>query len=172
MIVVADTGPLNYLLLCGQVQLLPELFGSLLMPPAVHREIMNPQAPAAVRTWAGNLPAWVKVQSPQNASRFADLGPGEREAISLAMEVRADFVLMDETHGRQVAVANGVAVKGTLGVLEEAAGRGLIELRAATIALKSTGIFLAEEIIEAAIERDRSRRQLLRERSKNPGLEP
>ena len=88
------------------------------------------------------------------------------------MEVRADFVLMDETHGRQVAVANGVAVKGTLGVLEEVAGRGVVELRAATIALKSTGIFLAEEIIEAAIERDRSRRQLLRERSKNPGLEP
>lgn len=172
MIFVADTGPLNYLLLCGQVQLLPELFGSLLIPPAVHQEIMNPQAPATVRAWAGNLPAWVKVQSPQNATRFADLGPGEREAISLAMEVSADFVLMDETHGRQVAVANGVAVKGTLGVLEEAAGRGLVELRAATNALKSTGIFLAEEIIEAAIERDRSRRQSLRERSKNPGLEP
>ena len=166
MIVVADTGPVHYLILCGQAELLRQLFGSLLIPPAVHREMLHPQAPAAVRGWASAMPTWANVRSPTDASRFSNLGPGEREAISLALEVKADFVLMDETLGRQVAVQNGVPVKGTLGVLEEAAGRGLIDLRAATNLLKTTGIFLAEEIIEAALERDRVRHQQARERSK------
>jgi predicted nucleic acid-binding protein len=169
MIVVADTGPVNYLVLCGQADLLPQLFGLLLIPPAVHREMIHPHAPLAVRAWANAMPAWAKVQSPKDASRFANLGPGEREAISLALEVKADFVLMDETLGRNVAVQNGVAVKGTLGVLEQAAERGLIDLRAATNLLKTTNIFLAEDIIEAAIERDRLRRQQIRERSGERG---
>lgn len=172
MIIVADTGPVNYLILSGQVHLLRDLFGSLLIPAAVHQELLHPFAPGTVRAWAADLPAWASVQTPKDASRFANLGRGEREAISLALEVKADFVLMDETLGRRVAVQNGVAVKGTLGVLEEAAGRGLIDLRTATNALKKTAIFLADEIIEAAIERDHLRRQQIREQSKNPGLEP
>ena len=57
-------------------------------------------------------------------------------------------------------------------MLEAAAGRGLMDLRATTIALKATGIVRAEEIIEAAIERDRLRQQQIRELPKNPGLEP
>src|ERR1039457_200086 len=148
MIIVADTGPVNYLILSGQVNLLRDLFGSLLIPAAVRQELLHPFAPGGVRAWAGNLPAWASVQAPKDASRFANLGPGEREAISLALEVKADFVLMDETLGRRVAVQNGVAVKGTLGVLEEAAGRGLIDLRTATNALKNTGIFLADESLK------------------------
>ena len=118
MIVVADTGPLYYLILCGQAHLLPELFGSVVIPPAVHSELTHPHAHDTVRAWVRAMPTWVGVQSPLDASRFGSLGPGEREAISLALELKADFVLMDETLGRQVAVQNGVAVKGTLGVLE------------------------------------------------------
>ena len=158
MIIVADTGPVNYLILSGQVNLLRDLFGSLLIPAAVRQELLHPFAPGAVQAWAGNLPAWASVQAPKDASRFANLGPGEREAISLALEVKADFVLMDETLGRRVAVQNGVAVKG-----------GLIDLRTATNALKKTAIFLADEIIEAAIERDRLRRQTAREQPKDRG---
>jgi predicted nucleic acid-binding protein len=58
---------------------------------------------------------------------------------------------------------NGLAVKGTLGVLEEAAVRGLIDLHIAVNALKTTGIFLADEIVAAALERDRLRRRPIRE---------
>jgi len=167
MIVVADTGPVNYLILCGQVHLLPPLFGSLVIPPSVQRELAHPNAPYAVRVWASSLPAWARVQSPLDATRFGSLGPGEREAISLALELNADCVLMDETLGRRVAVQHGVAVKGTLGVLEEAAARGLVDFRTAINLLKATNIFLDEEIIKAALERDRVRVQQFPERPRD-----
>ena len=167
MIVVADTGPVHYLVLAGHVELLHTLYGSVLLPPAVQTELTHPHAPEAVRAWAASLPSWAAVQAPRDPSRFSNLGPGEREAISLALEVRADYVLMDETLGRQIAVQSGIAVKGTLGVLEEAAERGLVNLLAATDALKATNIFLSEEVIEGALERERQRRAIARERNKD-----
>ena len=112
MIVVADTGPINYLILSGHIGLIHELYGSVLLPPAVHRELIHAKTPALVRDWALNLPRWVDIRSPSDNSRFQDLGPGEREAIVLALDVTADFVLMDESMGRRTAVAVGIAVKG------------------------------------------------------------
>ena len=85
MIVVADTGPVNYLILSGQIDLVRARYGTLLMPPAVHRELLHPRSPATVRLWATTLPAWADVRSPRDASRFTELGPGEREAIALAL---------------------------------------------------------------------------------------
>ena len=158
MIVVADTGPVNYLILSGQIDLAHALYGTLLIPPAVHRELLDARAPEAVRQWASTPPTWAEVRSPKDASRFPDLGPGEREAISLALESKADFLLIDETAGRKTAVQHGVAVKGTLGILEEAANRDLIDLPGAIAKLRATSIFLSETILEDALKRDRDRR--------------
>ena len=157
MIVVADTGPVNYLVMSGQVDLAHELYGTLLIPPAVHRELLDARAPAAVRQWAMTPPAWAEVRSPKDTSRFSELGPGEREAISLALETKADFLLIDETQGRKTAVQNGVPVKGTLGILEEAADRELVDFTEAVSKLRSTGIFLSEEIVQDALKRHRDR---------------
>ena len=84
MIIVADTGPVNYLILCGQVDLIQKLYGSLILPSAVHRELIHPNAPHLVRQWTRSLPAWVEVRTAKDASKFPELGPGEREGISLA----------------------------------------------------------------------------------------
>lgn len=81
MIVVADTGPIHYLILSGHVGLIHDLYGAVLLPPAVHRELLHPNTPPAVRNWAQNLPRWADIRTPANTSRFNDLGPGEREAI-------------------------------------------------------------------------------------------
>jgi|ERR1035438_879861 predicted nucleic acid-binding protein len=158
MIVVADTGPVNYLILSGHVALVHELYGDLLIPEAVHGDLVDPRAPLEVRQWANALPVWAGVRRAADPVRFADLGPGEREAISLALEVKADFVLIDETLGRKVAVKNNVAVKGTLGILEEAAIRGLVDFSEAVHKLRVTGIFLSDEIVEGALKRQRDRR--------------
>jgi predicted nucleic acid-binding protein len=157
MIVVADTGPVNYLILSGHENLIHELYGALLIPTAVHRELLDPRAPLKVKGWANELPIWAKVRKASDPGRFADLGPGEREAIALALEVNADFVLIDETLGRKVAVENNVPVKGTLGILEEAAGRGLVNLPEAVQKLRGTGIFLSDEIVEGVLKRHRER---------------
>ena len=153
MIVVADTGPVNYLILSGQVALLHELYGALLIPMAVHKELLDPRAPLQVRQWANALPLWAETRRAAGAERFAELGPGEREAIALALEMKADFILIDETLGRKIAVKNNVPVKGTLGILEEAANRGLVNLSEAVHKLRATGIFLSDEIVEGVLKR-------------------
>lgn len=53
MIVVADTSPLNYLVLIAEIELLPHLYERILIPEAVHRELQRLQTPSTVRTWAG-----------------------------------------------------------------------------------------------------------------------
>jgi len=93
MIVVADTGPVNYLVLSGQVALIHKLYGALLIPTAVQKELLDARAPLKVRAWANARPVWAEVRQAADPLRFADLGPGEREAISLALEERADFIL-------------------------------------------------------------------------------
>ena len=56
----------------------------------------------------------------------ADLGPGEREAIALALETKADIVILDDQQGRRIAREKGLSVTGTIGVLIEAQERGVI----------------------------------------------
>jgi predicted nucleic acid-binding protein len=157
MIVVADTGPVNYLILSGHIDLIPELYGALILPAAVQRELLHPKAPAMVQRWAGTLPTWVEIRVPSDSTQFWDLGPGEREAISLALETKAQFVLIDESKGRGVAVANGLRVKGILAVLEDAADRRLIDLRQAIAKLRTTTIFLSDELVQGVLQRHRER---------------
>ena len=157
MIIVADTGPINYLILSEHIDLIQRLYGSLLLPVAVQRELLHPRAPEVVRQWAMVLPGWVEVRVPRDASRFPELGPGEREAIALALETQASFLLIDETHGRSVAVAHGVPVKGMLAVLEDAAVNQLIDLPLAIEKLRATSIFLSDDVVEMLLRRHRER---------------
>ncbi|MGI8772117.1 MAG: hypothetical protein ACR2JE_11855 [Acidobacteriaceae bacterium] len=102
MIVVADTSPLNYLIRLRQLEILRDLFGRVIAPNAVISELLHSSAPAEVRAWATHPPAWLVVCSPQHIDPTlgSELGPGEREAISLAMEHRADVLLIDDRAGR------------------------------------------------------------------------
>lgn len=157
MIVVADTGPINYLVLIGHIDLVQKLYGALIIPPAVHRELLHPSAPPMVRAWALNLPRWADVRLPSVGSRFAELGPGEREAIALALELATKFILLDEILGRRIALQQGIVVKGTLGVLEEAASLQLIDLPEAIRRLRETNIFLAEAVVQQVLGRHKQR---------------
>lgn len=181
MIVVADTGPVNYLILCGYIDLIHSLYGTLLLPTIVHGELLHPHSPQIVRAWGQSLPSWSDVRSHRSGnSRFDELGPGEREAIALALEVRADFLLIDETLGRRVAVSQGVPVKGTLGILEDGAAKHLVDLREAISRLRATNIFLAGEVITGVLTRHEQRtshtmevekEQPLKEQHKAKGIE-
>src|SRR5437764_14381313 len=102
MLIIADTTPLRYLVVLGQVDLLPTLFGQVINPPAVIRELQHPKAPAAVRAWIASPPPWLDMRP---CSLFADavllrLDAGEREAILLAQERQADLGLVDEQDAR------------------------------------------------------------------------
>jgi predicted nucleic acid-binding protein len=105
VIVVADTSPLNYLIRLGHVEVLYLFYGQVVVPPAVLTEMQHPDAPPEVRTWAACPPAWLRQVSVQHLdeSLAIGLGAGEREAISLALELHADVLLIDEFLGRQQA---------------------------------------------------------------------
>ena len=83
---------------------------------------------------------------------------GELEAICLARKILADAILMDDRAGRHAAVQCGLAVVGKLGLLEQAAARGLLELPAALDRLTQTNARLDRELIRTALARDQVRR--------------
>ena len=127
MIVVSDSGPLNYLIWIDAVGVLPQLYETVVIPEAVQRELSHPKAPTQVRQWIASLPNWVSVQSPRVLLALS-VDIGEQEAISLAVEIGADLILLDDRSGREAAEAQELSVTGTLGVLRQAARRGLIDL--------------------------------------------
>lgn len=158
-VVVSDTSPLHYLILCDAETALPRLFRQIVIPPTVFRELQQPNTPSPVRDWAMSLPAWAIVRTPKTLSLTLDVDPGELEAICLAQEIKADAVLMDDRAGRSAAVHCGVAVIGTVGLLEQAAARGLLDLPDVIDRLRQTNARLHPELIRAALQRDKARKQ-------------
>jgi predicted nucleic acid-binding protein len=158
MIVVSNTSPLNYLVMIQQVDVLPAIFDRVVAPPAVIRELLHPGAPDAVRVWAASPPIWLQVVSPLFVDDSFGLGRGEAEAIGLAQEINADTLLIDERKALLVAQALGLNVTGTIGVLELAATRNLLDLPAAISALRKTTFRCSEKLFDEAIRRHEQRR--------------
>lgn len=156
MIVVADTTPLNYLVLIGQIELLSTLYNRVLIPSEVHSELLNARTPPQVRAWASTLPAWCEmrtVASPPDAV-LCELDAGERDAILLALETGIDTLLMDESEGRKEAKRRNLKVTGTVAVLENAAKLGHIDFRAALQLLDQTNFRLSQKIRDEFIRRN------------------
>ena len=103
MIVVADSGPLHYLILPDHAELLRRFYGRVAVPDAVAAELISPGVPDAVRAWIAHAPSWVEVlpvASETVAAVTDDLDLGERAAIALAEILHADLLLIDEAAGR------------------------------------------------------------------------
>jgi hypothetical protein len=107
----------------------------------VRDELANAEAPQAVCDWIARAPGWLDVRPAHPGAddvAVAKLDEGERAAIALALAVKAELVLMDDREGVGIARVRGLAVTGTLGVLDLAARRGLIDLAAALERLEAT----------------------------------
>ena len=152
-LVVADTSPIFYLLSIGEIDVLPRLFERILVPDAVHKELCHPTAPIVVRDWIASLPAWAEVTPVEGIDDRAlhPLGAGERAAITLALFLRADLVLIDERKGTNVALGKGFEVTGTLGILGLAARRGLVDLADSFTRLKRTNFRYRQETLDAIL---------------------
>jgi predicted nucleic acid-binding protein len=96
---------------------------------AVEAELSHALAPASVRHWITKAPAWLEIHDIPDLQETAPTGldPGEAAAIALASRLHADLVLIDERLGFRVAQQMGLRVTGTLGVLDLAAERGLVD---------------------------------------------
>ena len=153
-LVIADTGPVNYLLLIGHIDILPALFEKVILPVAVKDELSNPDTPVSVRDWMADPPSWVEVHqtmSPIVDVSLRELGVGETEAIALATELHADLLLMDDRRGVKAALQRGLAVTGTMGLLTRAARQGILDLADAFERLKNTNFRYWQEIMDAML---------------------
>jgi predicted nucleic acid-binding protein len=159
MIAVADASPLCYLVLIDEIDLLRQCFSQVLVPRAVIAELLHDDAPAAVRAWASDPPAWIcSMESPLLATTGMEkLQAGEQAAILLAESTKADVILLDEKAARRVACVRGLRVTGLLGVLGEAATRGLVELAPAIDRLRTTSFRASPALLKATLDRFGSR---------------
>jgi predicted nucleic acid-binding protein len=149
MIVVADTSPINYLVLIEQVDLLRQLYQRVIIPEAVYSEAVHPLAPPPLRQWISSAPNWLEIhRAPEALSFSTELDVGETEALTLASHLHADLVLLDDSEARHVARQLGISFTGILGILGQAAAVGLINMDDALLALSTTSFFASAELIE------------------------
>lgn len=152
-VVVSDTTPLHYLIVIGRVSILEKLYLEIIVPPAVLKELGHPSAPSEVSAWAKSPPRWVKVQAPDSIPQhFDDLDFGERQALALATEIRADLVLLDDKVARRCAEHESLKVKGTLGVVADAAKAGLLDFRETVELLQRTSMHIDAKLVQRIIE--------------------
>lgn len=161
MLVIADSGPLRYLILIEEVHLLPALYLGIVIPPGVVSELTRDETPTPVRTWMEHLPDWIEVRQPhhQPESLPLDLGLGEREAIALAEECRADVLLVDDGAAREEARRRHITVQGTLGVLDLAAEHGYADMASALGMLSHTNFRAGRKLLAFFLERDAARKR-------------
>ena len=106
-IVVADAGPLHYLVLIDCGEILGKLFDHVLVPFAV-RDELHPRAPQRVKDWIVSPRPWLEITPVAHPRPVQGLHRGETEALQLALERRADAVLMDDMDGRAAARRLGI----------------------------------------------------------------
>ena len=129
MFVISNTSPIINLAMVGQLNLLRQLYGQIVIPQAVYAEIVGVgvEQPGAVEVATSD---WIQTYKVANRTAVTalqlELDDGEAEAIALAVETGADLLLLDEEIGRVIAAHFSLRFIGLLGCLIEAKKRGLI----------------------------------------------
>lgn len=158
MLVVADSSPLVVLVSIGHIGMLPRIFGQVLVPPEVIRELAQSNRVPSVRAFAESPPPWLMVRAPAHIEQMASLHNGELAAINLALELGAGLLLIDERAGRNVAEQRHIPFTGTIGVLELAADMGLLDLQEAFERVKQTDFWISHRLLDERLRRREFRR--------------
>jgi len=157
MVVVADTSVLINLCRVGQGELVCQLFSEVLIPPEVAAEFAR-LASSASRFVGLKLPTGIRQQAPAvllpALCAATGLDAGEAAALSIAVEIHADAVLVDERRGHEVAVQLGLRAIGLLGLLLRAKSTGLLPaVRPVLDALqRDAGFWLSESLRKQVLE--------------------
>jgi len=142
---VSNTSCLIALEAIGQLDLLPQLYHEVLIPLAVATE------------WGTPAPAWLKVQALSNLALAQALrlqvGPGEAEAIALAVEIGASRLILDDQRARRVATSLQVTITGTIGLVLRAKQQGFVALvRPILDRLRAAGFWLSDGLYQQAVQ--------------------
>lgn len=168
MIVVSDTTPFRYLIEIDAVHIFHSLFGKVFITQKVADELQGVNTPQKVKDWMQSPPDWIEIHK-ADLSLFTpeiDLHDGEREAIALALELKAGTLLIDEKNGRREAKRVGLFIVPTLAALDQAAERGLIDLPDVINKLSNTTFHATKKLFDEVLDRDRRRKEVKEKTSK------
>jgi predicted nucleic acid-binding protein len=127
---ISNTSPIQYLYQAGLLELLPTLYGRVIIPAAVADELASGRE-LGVRLPDPSELAWITIERPADGTLLrivADLGPGEREVIALGLSLPGSLLLLDDAVARRYAKHLNLRVTGTLGVLLKAKSLGHLPL--------------------------------------------
>jgi predicted nucleic acid-binding protein len=158
--VICDSSSLIHLSAIGRLDLLKAFFGTLTIPSAVWQEVVEQGLgrPGVQEVEAAVRDGWLKVQTthdgPLLRSLQQDLDRGEAEVIALALERKAELVLLDESEGRRIAGIFDLKKTGAIGILIRARLEGKVpDLRSELDRLRNEGGFWIEEkLFQKALE--------------------
>lgn len=156
MVVVSNTSPLSNLAIIGRLGLLRDQFGSVLVPVAVRQELSKLRhGGAASLLDAAFTDGWLRVTPLRQAVSdevSGGLHTGESEALGLALEQRADWVLLDDGDARRRAAQLNLCFIGVLGVLLRAKKeRQIASLRAEIRLLRERARFFVAKALEVEL---------------------
>lgn len=149
-LVITNTSPLLYLHLVGHLAVLQNLYGAIVIPPAVQAEL-EIGARANVRVPDISTLPWIAVKPVQAQAvipAVVDLGPGEAEVIALGLEHPGSMLILDDQLARRMAALNRLRYTGTVGVLVKAKQAGHLEaVRPVVESLRAVGQWLDDELV-------------------------
>ncbi len=159
MTIISDTTPIISLIKINRIDLLEKLFGEVLIPEAVFKELItNTVFENEARIVKSST--FLKTQAVQNIKALkilqaaSGLDDGESEAIILADELKSDVLIIDERKGRKVAQNLGIPITGTIGILIQAHDEKMLsseEIKMYLEQLKNSNIRLSENLIQEAL---------------------
>jgi predicted nucleic acid-binding protein len=123
---------------------------------AVQAELSDPLAPPAVRHWIASPPEWLEIHDTTGLPQVSGLDEGETAAVALAKYLDADMLLIDERDGFRVAQRKGLRVTGTLGLLDLAAERGLVDFELAIKKLEHTTTRRPAALLDILLDKHRT----------------
>jgi uncharacterized protein len=156
-VIVSETSSVRALAHLNLLHLLEELYGEVLVPPAVAHELEHPRPASAVLVRVADH-LFFRLQAPADDARVAALrralDAGESEAIALAEELKADLLLIDDRRGRAHASRLGFDTMGLVGVLPSAKQAGMISRLAPLIdRLRAELRFFISDVVRAEVLR-------------------
>ncbi|MCB0839110.1 MAG: DUF3368 domain-containing protein [Bacteroidetes bacterium] len=157
MIIISDTSVISNLILIDRLKILNDLFGEIIIPTTVRKEILKLEEYGISLKEFNNSP-WIKIQDPTNKKLenelLESLDAGESAAIALAYELKADYLAIDEKAGRRTAKSLGIKIIGLIGILIQGKEANLIDKVKPILdqLISDASFYLGEEFYQQIIE--------------------
>jgi len=163
MLVVSNTSPILDLAIIDRLSLIREQFTTVIIPKGVLEELrVGENLPGSKKILEALDAKWLQVEEVQDSAMLRilkrELDSGEAEAITLALETRAQWVLLDESEARRIAKDLGLKVTGVLGILlRDCRQKRIPSLRTEMERLREkAGFFIADHLIEDLLKQSQN----------------